>query len=84
MLNFPAIMTRTNSERPEAIDHGTMILSGVEKDNIINAIYAITRHRKSNAEIPEAYSNTDCSDRVVKLILGLARLVDRRLKFVEY
>lgn len=84
MLNFPAIMTRTNSERPEAMDCGTMILTGVEKENIINAIRAVTRYRKSSQEIPEAYSNTDCSDRVLKLILGLARLVDRRKTVVEY
>ena len=44
----------------------------------------ITRHRKSGDEIPGNYKNTDCSDRVLKLILGLSRLIDRRLKFVEY
>jgi UDP-N-acetylglucosamine 2-epimerase len=84
MLNFPAIMTRTNSERPESMDCGTMILSGVEKDNIINAIRAVTKYRKGNDEIPEAYRNKDCSDRVLKLILGLAKLVDRRQRLAEY
>jgi UDP-N-acetylglucosamine 2-epimerase (non-hydrolysing) len=84
ILNFPAIMTRTNSERPEAMDHGTMILGGVEKESLINAISAITKYRKSSDEIPEHYKNTDCSDRVLKLILGLSRLIDRRRKFVEY
>lgn len=84
ILNFPAIMTRTNSERPEAMDHGTMILGGVEKDTLINAVYAITKHRKSNSEMPELYKNTDCSDRVLKLILGLTKLVDRRLGHTEY
>lgn len=84
MLNFPALMTRTNSERPEAIDAGTMILSGVEKDNIIRAIHAITKYRKKDSEIPEMYKNTDCSDRVLKMIIGLSRLIDRRLSFVEY
>ena len=84
ILNFPGIMTRTNSERPEAMDHGTMILGGVEKNNLINSIYAITKYRKTSDEMPEHYKNTDCSDRVLKLILGLARLIDRRLKFVDY
>jgi UDP-N-acetylglucosamine 2-epimerase (non-hydrolysing) len=84
ILNFPAIMTRTNSERPEAIDHGTMILGGVEKDALINAAYAITKNRKSDSEMPELYKNTDCSDRVLKLILGLTKLVDRRLGHTEY
>ncbi|MBW2964927.1 UDP-N-acetylglucosamine 2-epimerase (non-hydrolyzing) [Candidatus Woesearchaeota archaeon] len=84
MLNFPAIMTRTNSERPEAIDAGTMILGGVEKEVLIPAIYAITKYRKSDDEIPALYKNTDCSDRVLKMILGLSRLIDRRQNLVEY
>jgi UDP-N-acetylglucosamine 2-epimerase (non-hydrolysing) len=84
ILNFPAIMTRTNSERPEAMDHGTMILGGVEKDSLINAIHAVTKYRKGSDAIPELYKNTDCSDRVLKLILGLSKLIDRRLTFVEY
>ncbi len=84
MLNFPGIMTRTNSERPEAIDAGTMILGGVQKEILIPAIYAITKHRKSYDEIPVMYKNIDCSDRVLKMIIGLSRLIDRRLKFVEY
>lgn len=84
MLNFPAIMTRTNSERPEAIDHGTMILGGVEKDVLINSIKIITTERKSDSEIPELYKNTDCSDRVLKIIMGLSRLIDRRCTIVEY
>jgi UDP-N-acetylglucosamine 2-epimerase (non-hydrolysing) len=84
MLNFPAIMTRTNSERPEAIDAGTMILGGVEKESLVPAVRAITKHRKSDDEIPLLYKNIDCSDRVLKMILGLSRLIDRRLTFVEY
>ncbi len=84
ILNFPALMTRTNTERPEAIDHGTMILSGVDKDNIIRSIHAITKYRKSDADIPDLYKPMDTSDRVLKMILGLSRLIDRRLKFVEY
>ncbi len=84
ILNFPGIMTRTNSERPEAMDAGTMILGGVESNSLINAINAITKNRKSDSEIPQNYMNTDCSDRVLKLILGLARLIDRRDNIVEY
>jgi UDP-N-acetylglucosamine 2-epimerase (non-hydrolysing) len=84
ILNFPGIMTRTNSERPEAMDAGTMILGGVERSALINAIKTITGNRKSDSEIPTDYKNTDCSDRVLKLILGLAGLIDRRDNIVEY
>ncbi len=84
MLNFPALMTRTNTERPEAVDHGTMILSGVNKDDIIRGIHTMTKYRKSDDQIPELYKPVDTSDRVLKMILGLSRLVDRRMKFVEY
>jgi UDP-N-acetylglucosamine 2-epimerase (non-hydrolysing) len=84
MLNFPAVMTRTNSERPEAMDAGTMILGGVEKETLISAVYTITKYRKSDSDISEFYKNKDCSDRVLKLIIGLSRLIDRRAGPTEY
>jgi UDP-N-acetylglucosamine 2-epimerase len=38
MLGFKAVSIRTSTERPEAIDHGNIILGGITIQNIINSI----------------------------------------------
>ena len=38
MMGFPAVSIRTSTERPEAIDAGTIVLGGVSKDSMLNAI----------------------------------------------
>ena len=38
ILGFKALSIRTSTERPEAIDHGNIILGGITTENIINSI----------------------------------------------
>ena len=36
ILNFPAVIIRTSTERPEAIEFGNVVLGNVDEDNIEN------------------------------------------------
>jgi UDP-N-acetyl-L-fucosamine synthase len=80
ILNFPAITPRDAIERPEAIDTGNIIVTGLDRDTIIEAIEAaVAMHADRaasgiTARIPTEYEILDTSERVVKLILGTARL----------
>jgi UDP-N-acetylglucosamine 2-epimerase (non-hydrolysing) len=63
-------------ERPEAMDSGHIVLTGLEPETILNAVrfvVAQTSEERSHT-IPEAYSVQNTSARVVKLILGTAGL----------
>jgi UDP-N-acetylglucosamine 2-epimerase (non-hydrolysing) len=63
-------------ERPEAQDAGTIILTGFEPDVVLNCIEITMdehKYRKYDQNVPE-YTITDTSWRVLKLILGNARL----------
>jgi UDP-N-acetyl-L-fucosamine synthase len=76
ILSFPAISLRQSMERPEAQDAGTIILSGLEPNVVMNIISTtIEEHtiRKYKNNIAD-YAITDTSWRVLKLILGNARL----------
>jgi UDP-N-acetyl-L-fucosamine synthase len=79
MLSFPAVTLRNSMERPEALDAGTIILTGFNKEIIFDSInYVIGEHSKdSYRKIPFEYEITNTSQRVVKLILGTAKLSNR-------
>lgn len=80
LLDFPAITPRDAIERPEALDTGNIIVTGVDPDAIIAGIdAAVTLHderRKAGIPgiIPADYAIGNTSERVVKLILGTAKL----------
>ena len=80
MLGFPAITPRDAIERPEGLDVGCIIMTGLNSDTIMNSVDAVTRmfaDRKAKDmpnPIPADYCVTNTSDRVVSLILGTARL----------
>ena len=47
ILNLPAITIRQAHERPEGMDEGTLIMSGLNKDRIIESIEVVTsQHRE--------------------------------------
>ena len=80
ILDFPAITPRDAIERPEAMDAGGILVTGLHRETIIDAVEAATRlhgDRKARggaAELPAEYAVANTSERVVKLILGTARL----------
>ena len=76
MLNFPAITVRNAIERPEAMDTGSIVVTGVDPDVIIDAIKLQTSDdiMKNLVSVPDDYKIENTSERVVKLIIGTAKL----------
>jgi len=79
MLNFPAISLRNSMERPEAQDAGTIILTGFDLQTVVDSINLSIEEnkRKLNRKIAEDYTVTNTSYRVVKLIIGNAKLSNK-------
>ncbi|MET4130194.1 UDP-N-acetylglucosamine 2-epimerase (non-hydrolyzing) [Roseovarius sp. MBR-6] len=80
ILGFPAITPRDAIERPEALDVGCVIMTGLDLAAIIGGVDAITQAHAERAAaglpqpVPADYCITNTSERVVNLILGTARL----------
>ena len=80
ILGFPAITPRDAIERPEGLDVGCLIMTGLNSDSILDGIAAINRGFEDRHEsvqprpIPSDYCITNTSERVVNLIVGTARL----------
>lgn len=80
MLGFPAITPRDAIERPEGLDVGCIIMTGLNRDTMLDGVEAVTRMATErdaggiHHPIPVDYQITNTSERVVSLILGTARL----------
>jgi len=76
ILNFPAITVRNAIERPEGLDSGSIIMTGLDVDTIINAIDITIKESLNNVEreYTDDYKIKNTSWRVVKLIVGTAKL----------
>ncbi|WP_299873337.1 non-hydrolyzing UDP-N-acetylglucosamine 2-epimerase [uncultured Cocleimonas sp.] len=79
MLDFPAVTLRQSIERPEALDTGSIILSGLDKDVLLQAVEIVTQEGKLYPikETPVEYQINNTSLRVLKLIQGTAKLTNR-------
>ena len=79
ILNFPAITLRNSMERPEALDAGTIILTGFDKDTVLVSIEMVTSEFELGkySKIPVEYKIENTSWRVVKLIQGTANLSNK-------
>lgn len=80
ILGFPAITPRDAIERPEGLDVGCIIMTGLDRDTMLGGIDAVTRmfaEREAAGTphpVPFDYCIDNTSARAVSLILGTAKL----------
>ena len=81
ILKFPAIMIRQAHERPEGMDEGTVIMSGIDKDRIEESINVVTQQFKNGIlpKIIDDYNVENVSQKVVKIILSYIDYVNRNV-----
>jgi UDP-N-acetylglucosamine 2-epimerase (non-hydrolysing) len=69
ILGFPAVTLRNSMERPEALESGVILMSGIDARSILESIsYVISKTRQE--DVPEEYFYPDVSQRVVNLVLS--------------
>ena len=81
ILKFPAIMIRQAHERPEGMDEGTLIMSGLNKKRIIESIDIVTTLYKDKKvpNIIDDYNVDNVSQKVVKIIFSYIDYVNRNI-----
>jgi UDP-N-acetyl-L-fucosamine synthase len=78
MMNFPAVSIRTSTERPEAIDSGSIVLGGITKDEVLNAItICLQTYNKENQNIPLDYQVVDVSSKIIRIIQSYTSIVNQ-------
>lgn len=78
ILGFPAITIRQAHERPEGMDEGTLIMSGLKSDDVLNAIDIVTEQNKEQGmQIVEDYDTNNVSKKVVRIIVSYIDYINR-------
>ena len=78
MLDFPAVLIRTSTERPEVLDKGSIVIGGIKTEDVEQAA-ELARSMYDNGELIKEspdYEDENVSVKVVKLILSYAKIVN--------
>ncbi len=76
LLGFPAITIRQAHERPEGMDEGTLIMSGVEEQGILDAIKVVTAQNVKMNPVAD-YQVPHLASKVVRIILSYTDYINR-------
>ena len=84
LLKFPAVTIRQAHERPEGMDEGTVIMTGLDKENILHSIEVAVSHHKEGGspfETVKDYLAENVSKKVLKIILSYTGFINRTVWF---
>lgn len=79
VLNFCGVSIRTSTERPEALDAGCLVLGGIDKQNIINAInISVSSFVENSCNPVKDYRDLNVSDKVINIIHSYIGIINKR------
>ena len=79
LLNLPAITIRYAHERPEGMDEGILIMSGLKPHEVLDAVRVVCeQHATHGAMRPVAdYAASNVSRKIVRLVLSYSGYINR-------
>ena len=80
LLNLPAITIRNAHERPEGMDEGTLVMSGLRKERVLEAVKMVTsQHDRYERVFPTVrdYQGGPVSKQIVRIVLSYTDYVNR-------
>ena len=79
ILNFPGVSMRNSTERPEALDAGSIVLGSVRQRDLVNSIELAVNSFSPDKKNPvKDYQDTNVSEKVVKIIQSYYNIVNER------
>lgn len=79
ILNLPAITIRQAHERPEGMDEGTLIMTGLDKNRILESIEVVTNQHNEERQmkIVSDYDVDNVSKKILRIVLSYTDYVNR-------
>ncbi|NUU95820.1 UDP-N-acetylglucosamine 2-epimerase [Marinitoga sp. 1135] len=78
ILEFPAVLIRTSTERPEVLDKGTIVIGGITEKDIVQAVELTRSMWENNEKTIRAndYFDDNVSVKVVKIIQSYTKIIN--------
>ncbi len=80
LLNLPAITIRNAHERPEGMDVGTLIMSGLKKERVLDAVKVVAAQHDKKARVMHAvedYEAGPVSKQVLRVVMSYVDYINR-------
>jgi UDP-N-acetylglucosamine 2-epimerase (non-hydrolysing) len=69
ILGVPCVTIRENTERPITVTHGTNVIAGVKKENIINAAHAqLKKFSEAHCVSVPPFWDGKAAERIVEIL----------------
>ncbi len=78
ILNFPGVLIRTSTERPEVLDKGSIVIGGIQEKDVVQAMELSVSMFENGEQSLEAndYADSNVSVKVVKIIQSYTKIVN--------
>lgn len=79
MLNFPGVLIRTSTERPEVLDKGSVVIGGISSATMEQSLELAVDMYENKEEVvmAEDYADTNVSVKVIKIIQSYYDIVNK-------
>jgi UDP-N-acetylglucosamine 2-epimerase len=80
LLNLPAVTIRNAHERPEGMDVGTLVMAGLKKERVLDAVRVIIAQHDRNSRVMapvEDYEAQSVSRKILRIVLSYTDYVNR-------
>lgn len=84
LLNLPAVMIRDAHERPEGMDEGTLIMSGLKSERVLEAVKVVTNQDRRDLQtmkVVSDYQGGSVSKQIVRVVLSYTDYINRTVWF---
>lgn len=77
LLKFPAVTIREVHERPEGMDSGILVMSGLQPHSVLMAVRAVTNSNAGVLAKVSDYESSDVSSKVLRIVLSYTNYINQ-------